>query len=182
MLAHTIAFVAGESILRIIGIKSDHEPVAGDFGDDAGGRDAQAERVAGHQRGVLHGEAADGKAVNQGVIRPRRQRVDGSGHGEVRGAENVELVDVRDGRLGRRPENVRVASQCGVKFFALGRGDFFGVGQSVESEAVRQNDRGGDNRAGQRSASGLVDSRDQNKTAGAQGALAAEIAGHGCGP
>lgn len=179
VLAHTIAFVAGKAILRIAVVEFDHAAVAGDFGDDAGRGDAQTEPVAPDQRGVFHGEAVDGQAVHQGMLRPSGQGCERAGHGEVRGAQDVETVDFPDGRFGHGPEDGRGGGERGVKLFALGRADFFRIGQSVEMEAIGQHDRGRHDRTGQRSASGLIDTRHQKNPAGAQGAFAGKVTGHG---
>jgi hypothetical protein len=83
VLADTIAFVPGKAILRIFGIERDHEPVAGDFGHDAGRGDAQAEGVTTDQCAVRHGEVAHGESVDQGVIGRGGECAHRARHGET---------------------------------------------------------------------------------------------------
>lgn len=135
--AHTIAFVAGEAILRMVRVDFDHAAVAGDFGDDAGRGDAQAEPVTTHQRGVLHREALGAQAVDQGMVRFPGEGFEGAGHGQMRGAQDIEAVDFLHGGLGHGPEDFRGCGERGVKLFPLGRADFFRVGQSIKHEVVR---------------------------------------------
>jgi hypothetical protein len=106
----------------------------------------------------------------QGLDRPR--------HSEMRGAQDVETVDFLHGGLGHGPENFRGRGEDGVKSLALGCADFFRVGQTVEREVIGQDHGGRYDRTRQRTAPRLVDAGDQNKTASAQGTLAAEVAGH----
>lgn len=178
MFAHTIAFVAGEAILRILCIQLAHQTISGDFGNDACRGDAQAQPVAADQCGVLDRQTAYGKPVDQGMIRCSGEIRHGSGHGEVRGVQNVQPVDFLHGGLGHGPLDLRSRGQGAVKLFTFGRGELFRIGQAVESGVARQNDRSRHNRTCQRAASGFVHAGNKRKTAGAQGALAAEIAGH----
>lgn len=129
--AHTIAFVAGEAILRIIRVEFDHQTVAGDLGDDAGGRYAEAQRIALDQRGLIDRQSSHGEPVDQGVVGARPQALDSAGHGEVGGAKDVEAVDFRNVCASGRPEDGGVRGEDGEKFFATGGGDFFRIGQAV---------------------------------------------------
>ena len=179
VLADTIAFVPGKAILRILGIERDHEPVAGNFGHDAGRGDAQAEGVTTDQGAVRHGEAAHGESVDQGVVGLGGEGTHRARHGEVGGAENVVAIDFFDRGQTGGPGHAGVGGEDCKNFFTAGGGDFFRVGQAVESKVRRKDDGGGHDRPGQRSAPGFIDSSNQKKPAGTQGVLAGEIAGHG---
>ena len=137
MLAHTITFVAGEAILRILRVERGHETVAGHFGHDAGRGDAQTERVPGHQRGVRHGESAHRESVDQRVAGFPRQGLQGAGHGEMRGAEDVELVDFRHVRLADAPLNVGTGGEDGMEMLPFPRGQCFRIIQALERAVIR---------------------------------------------
>ena len=179
MFADTIAFVAGEAILRILCVERGHETVAGDFGDDAGRGDAEAECVAGHQCGVRDGKPSHGEAVDQRMVGFARQGRHGAGHGEMRGAEDIEAVDLRDVRLADAPMDVGADGEHGMEMLAFFGGQFFRVIQALDRAVIRQNDSGGDHGAGERTASGFIDPGDQKNPASAQGTLAGKVAGHG---
>ena len=178
MFAHTITFVAGEAILRILRVEFDHEAVAGDFGDDAGGGDGNAKGVAADERRVVDGEAAHGESVDEGVVGFRGQGLDGAGHGEVGGAKDVEGIDFLDAGGADGPVDFGAGGQGSVEAFAFFGGELFGVIEADEGEVRRQDDGGGDDGAGEGSASGFVDTGHQRKPASAQGTLAGKIAGH----
>ena len=178
MFADSITFVAGKAILRVGGVEVHHESVAGDFGDDAGGGDAQAQGVAGDQGGVGYRESAHGESINEGVLGFLREGGNGADHGEVGGAEDVEGVDFLDGGCGDGPVDFRAGAEDGVDGFALFGGEFFRVVQAIEVEVMGQDDGGGHDGAGEGTASGFIDPGHQKKPAGAQGALAGKIAGH----
>lgn len=164
--------MAGKTILRILRVEFAHEPVARHLGDDAGRRDAQAERIAADQCRVPDGQSAHRKSVDQcmgGFLRKFFYR---AGHGQVRRAQNVQPVDFRDGSLGHRPKDSGGRGERLVEFFAFCRADFFRIGQALQFETVRQDHRRGNNGPGQRSTAGFIHAGDQKKPAGAQGALA----------
>ncbi len=179
MFAHTIPFVAGEAILRILCVEREHEAVAGHFGHDAGRGDAQAERVASHQCGVRDGKPAHREAVDQCMAGFPRQGRHGPGHGEMRGAEDVKAVDFRDVRLADAPMDVRADGERGMEVLAFFGGQLFRIIQALERAVIRQDDGGGDHGPGERTASGFIDPRDQKNPASVQGALAGKVAGHG---
>ena len=173
MLPHTITLVAGKAILRIVRVEFDHESVAGHFGENAGRGDAQAEGIAFDQSSVIDGQTAHRQSVDEGMVGTPRQGFDGAGHGQMRGAQDVETIDFLHAGLGHGPEDPGSCGQNRVNPFTFGRADFFRIGQSIEREIIGQNDRGCDHGAGERTASGFVHPGDQKKTASTQGVLAA---------
>jgi len=119
MFAHTIPFVAGEAILRILRVERGHETVAGDFGHDAGRGDAQAECVSGHQCSVRDRQTAHREAIDQRVVRFPWQRFHGTGHGEMCGAEDVEAVDFRHVSLADAPVDIGADAEGGMEVLAF---------------------------------------------------------------
>ncbi len=136
MFAHTIAFVAGETILWILRVEFDHEAVAGDFGNNACRGNTQAQRVAFDQSGVIDGQTAHRKPVDERMVRTPRQGFDGAGHGQMRGAQDIETVDFLHAGLGHGPEDFCACGQNGVNLFTFGRADFFRIGQSIKREVI----------------------------------------------
>ena len=65
MLSGRIAFVLGEAILGVAAIVGDHQAVADDFGDDAGGADERANFVAIHDEQGGNAQVAEVVTVHQ---------------------------------------------------------------------------------------------------------------------
>lgn len=60
-----VAFVLGEAILGVAAIVSDHQAVADDFGDDAGGADERANFVTIHDEQGGNAQVAEAVTVHQ---------------------------------------------------------------------------------------------------------------------
>lgn len=166
VLTDTIAFVPGKAILRIFGIERDHQPVAGDFGHDAGRGDAQAEGVTADQCAVWYGEVAHGESVDQGVVGPGGEGTYRARHGKMGGAEDVVTIDFFDRGQTGGPGHAGVGGEDGENFLTAGGWDFLRVGQAVEGKIRGEDDGGGHDRSGQGSAPGFIDPGDQKKPAG----------------
>jgi hypothetical protein len=65
----SIAFVLVEAILRELGAKVTHHPVARYLGDHAGGSDAQTDAVTIDDGGLRKWKRNDRQPVNQDVVR-----------------------------------------------------------------------------------------------------------------
>lgn len=62
-----IAPMIGKSIVRIFPIEFIHDPIAGNLGQDAGGRNAETDPVTPDQRGMINGKSLDGQAIHESV-------------------------------------------------------------------------------------------------------------------
>jgi len=65
----SVTFVLTETILRELGAKVTHHPVAGDFGDDTGGGDAQANAIAVNDGRLRKGKRDNRQPVDQNMVR-----------------------------------------------------------------------------------------------------------------
>ncbi len=96
-----------------------HQPIAGDFGDDAGGRDRERKAVAFDDGIIRQRKIPQRQPVDQAMVRANVQSLDCPAHGEVGRSQNVELVDLLTTCGGDRPDNPGVLSQSFVKRFTL---------------------------------------------------------------
>ena len=71
--AGSIAFMLGETVLGVLLIEVDHDAVAGDFGEDAGGGDGEAAGISFNFVLGGAGESGYGQAVDQGEVGEFRQ-------------------------------------------------------------------------------------------------------------
>ena len=65
MFGSRIALVRGKSIARVLGVEPRHQPVAVDFGDDGGGADGDALRVAPDDGLLRIGQVPEAAGVDQ---------------------------------------------------------------------------------------------------------------------
>ena len=174
VLRGAVAFVAGEAVLRELGVELAHEAVAIDLGDDGGGGDGDGKRVAvddtGLRAGVVNAHGVDEEMVGRG-----REARDGGGHGEACGLVDVDAingcgVDFCDG------DGEGEGLDVGGEVFA-GRGfEQLGVAKAGQTGFWRQNDRGGDNGTEEGAAAYFVDAGDEGGSFGAGGTLIAVTA------
>ena len=136
MLADAVALVRVEAVVRIVRVKSAHEMVAGDFGDDAGGGDEETLRIAAHNRRGRAGQSLHGEAVNQNVTDGHAQRLNCSAHGGVRGDENIEVVNLLRGGDADCPFHTLGLRQLPEALLALRGRELLGVGEFRERTGV----------------------------------------------
>ncbi len=151
-----IAFMLCEMITGIAGIHLNHQAVACDFRNDAGGGNGIAQRIASHQRRLLNGKRVDGAAVDEDMPRLDRQRRHGAAHGFVRRTENVEPVNLFGIDDGDRPVKAPAGRQLLVKLLPYGMAKLLGVGQDRMGKPNRQDRGGGDDGPGEGSPPGFV--------------------------
>ena len=176
-----VALVLGELIVGEDGVECKHEAVALDFGDDASGGDGKAEAVAADDGLLGPGEILDGESVDEDHVRGRgAEGGDGAAHGEVGGAEDIELVDFAGAGLAGGEAHVGVVGEGFVEVFALGAAEFFGVVEEGEVEVFGQEDGGGEHGTGEGAAAGFVDAGDEAAALEAVGCFVVE-GGHGAG-
>ncbi len=168
----------GKAELRKLAIDLQHDPVARDLGDDAGGGDRERAGVALDDGIVRPWEITHGQAVDEAVIRLAGETFDRAAHREVGGAQDIQAVDFPDIRSGHRPDEIRMTGERGVQFFAAGRAELFGIIEARANETRWQNDRCGRHRAGEWPAPGLVHTGDPAEAAGLQGGFEGQV-GHG---
>lgn len=174
-----IAFMLGKSVLGMARVHFHHDSVAGHLGNDTGRGDAETQGVATDQGGLDNRERMDGQAVNEDVVRNGSQRGDSAAHGLVRGAQDIDPVDLFHFNRGDRPLHPGVGHEIGVDPFALQLRELLGVVERFVPKTFRQNNRCGDDGTGEWAATRFINPCDEDEAAGAQGALVLESAGHG---
>jgi len=150
----------GKAELRKLAVDFPHQAVAGDFGDDAGGRDREREAVALDDGVMRHRETAHRQAVDEAMIGRGIDGLDRPAHREVAGAQDVEAVDFQAIGHGHRPDDLRISGEFLIEDLPSCGGDFFGIIEARAGKTARQDDGGGGHRTGQRSTPGLIHSRD----------------------
>src|ERR1022692_2902922 len=184
MFGREIALMAGQAVLREDLIPDPYALVAPDFGDDGGGSDGVALRVALDQ-GTLGSGERQRHGVNQQKIRCGRQACDRHFHGHLGGLVNVDPVD--GGRIhGRyRPSHRALADALGEHGAALGV-ELFAVVQAAHRAVRRKDYRGGHHRPEQSATADFIHTSHGLESARAeftlQRSLAAEMSDLLCGP
>jgi hypothetical protein len=82
----SVTFVLAEAILRELGAKVTHHPVARHLGDHAGGSDAQTDAITIDDRSLGKWKRNNGQPIDQNVIRRVHQGRDRQAHRPMAGA------------------------------------------------------------------------------------------------
>jgi hypothetical protein len=163
-----VAFVLAEAIFWKTPAKVTHHPVASDLRDHAGGGDAQTHAITLDDRGLWKWKWDNGQAVNQDVIREPAQSFDRSAHRLVRRAQNVDSVNLDVIDDADCPDDFGVSRKIDINLLAQLWRELFGIVQFTMPKLFRKNHCRRDNRAGQRTAPGLIDPGDLGDAKGAQ--------------
>jgi hypothetical protein len=180
MLRRAVAGIVLPTISWVLAVQLPHHLVARDFRENRGGGDRVGEMVALDHGGLRAGQARLHVAVDDGVRGEDRQGLERAAHGHEGGAQDVEAVDLLDGRLAQRPD--RLDPQLHRDLFAhLGR-QALGIIERAEQPGrepgERQDRRAGNHRPRQRPAPRLIDAADHGARLATQRDLVAE-GGHG---
>ena len=89
-----VALVLRKSVFREFAVEVEHESIARDFCNDAGGSYGKAEPVSTNESSLFDGEVANRQSINQNMIGGRCQLSRGCPHCFVRRTKNVQLVDL----------------------------------------------------------------------------------------
>ena len=131
--------MTAESELRIFQVEIIHDPIPGDLGQNACGRDTKAQSVASHECGLLDGETLCGKSIDQGMggrMPFLLKTLKGTPHRQMGGPENVQLPDFIGACLGYAKENLPVPGQGIEEFKPFLMGEFFGIVQTIQKELL----------------------------------------------
>jgi hypothetical protein len=169
-----VTFVLAETIFGKTRAEVAHNRVSRHFRDHAGRGNTEAVAIAVDDRRLRKREWKNGEAIDQDVIRPHPERFDGGAHRLVRGAENIDRVDLNRIDDPHGPRDRLVRDQVVVNFFAPFREKLLGIVQPAVLELFWQNDGRCYNRAGQRAAPCFIDAGDRGDTDCAQSAFIAE--------
>ena len=171
-----VAFVLAEAILGKTRAKFAHHHIARHFRDHARGGDAQAVAIAIDDRRLRQREGKDRQSIDERVIRRRAERGDRRAHRFVRGAQDVDLVDLDRVDDADRPADGGVIDQLPVDFFAALRQELLGIVEPFVPEFFRKDNGGGDYRAGQRASAGFINADEAGKADRAQSTFVAKTA------
>jgi len=138
-----------------------HDSVARDFGDDARSRDGERSAVAFDEGKLLDpAERGDGSPVDQQKIGRFRKSFDRFFHREVRGAGDVEAIDLGMLDDADGPGDVVALLQLLENFLTgLGR-KLFGIVERGVRKIRRKNDSAGNDRTGKGSAADFINAGD----------------------
>ena len=114
-----VALVLRKAVLGEFAVEVEHDSIACDLCNHAGGGDREAEPVASDQCRLLDGEMSNGKSVDQYVIRFRSELRSRCSHCFVRRAEDVQFVDFTMGHNCHRPMDVRSDDQFMIESLSL---------------------------------------------------------------
>lgn len=169
-----VALVLAEAILWEAGAEVAHNRVARDLRDDARGRDAEAVAIAVDDRGLRQRERKHGQPIDERMLGLRGQGFQCGAHRFVRGAQNIDRIDLDRVDYADCPENGAVRSEILVNLLALLRQELFGIIQPPVLEFFWQDNRGRYHRAGQGAAAGFVDASYRRDTERAEFAFMPE--------
>ena len=155
-----------------------HDPIPGDFGDDAGRRDGKRETVSFHDGVMGKRKIPDGESIDQAVVRLGEKGFRGPAHRQMSRPQDVELVDFPAVRSGHSPDDLWVSSQLFVKKIALPSTDFFGIVESGTGKTAGQNDCRRSYGAGERPPARFIHACDPLKATGEKSGFEGQI-GHG---
>lgn len=151
-----VAFVDGPVVRGVRIVQACHPFVAVGLGEDAGGGDAAETTVTFHEARVWYAGVGDeAVTVDQQVLRRGAELCDGAMHGDERGAEDVERVDLRRFH-GHHGPSQRTRFDQRTQGFAFCGGEFLAVVQTGDACAGRQDHRCGHHRTGQAATARLV--------------------------
>ena len=117
-----IAFMLAKFVTRIALIQLYHDAIPRDLGDDTRRRDAETQRVALHQGRVRNWKWAHRQSIDQGVIRSRRESHDCAAHRLVRGAQDIDAVNLIYLNNTNRPRYINPSRELGIDLLAHFRG------------------------------------------------------------
>ena len=140
-----------------------HEPVASDFGNDAGSGNRIAPRISANQGRLRELNGCDPQAVHEDMLWRRRELSERSIHGVLSCAKDVDGIDGSNINDAEHATNFSVRHQDAEKALAFCRFQLFGVVQSsqfsrqtIADPHWRERDGSGHNWPSQGSTTGLI--------------------------
>ena len=130
MFRRAIALVPVETVGGKLQMIFQHQPVARDLGENAGGGDGITPRVALDDGRLLHAQRLHRAAVHERVRWQRTQLRQRVVHGAMRGLEDIDLVNHRRAHPGDAEFDVAAAGDVLEILFPLRLRKLFGIVQS----------------------------------------------------
>jgi hypothetical protein len=107
-----------ERILGKLRAKVTHHSIARNFGDDAGGSDAQADAIAVDDGCLRKRKWNHGQTIDQHMIGLVDQRFDRKAHGFMTRTENVDSIDLYGIDNADSPSDFGISDQLAINLFA----------------------------------------------------------------
>jgi hypothetical protein len=164
----TVTFMLTETILWKLCAEVTHDSVARDFRDHAGGGDALAEAITIDNRSLGNRKRDNRQAVDQDVLGRREEHFNGNTHRAMRRPQNIDAINLDRVHHANAPANVDVARELSTNFLAEVRRQLLRIIEFTMAKFLRKNNRGRDNRPGQRAAPRFVDAPDAGNADRAQ--------------
>jgi hypothetical protein len=142
----SVAFVLVEVILRELGAKVTHHPVARYLRDHARCSDAQTDAVAVDNRCLRKRKRDDWQAIDQNMIGRVDQCCDCQAHRSMARAQNVDAINLNGIDGADRPSDFGIGHQVRIDLLAQFRCKLLGIVQATVTKFSRENYCSGHNR------------------------------------
>jgi len=172
----SVAFVLVEAILRELGAKVTHHPVARYLGDHARCSDAQTDAVAVDNRSLRKRKRDDWQAIDQNMIGRVDQCCDCHAHRSMARAENVDAINLNGIDSADRPSDFGIGHQIRIDLLAQFRCKLLGIVQATVTKFFRKNYCSGHNRTRQCTAASFINASNTRDTRAAQSFLVTKSA------
>jgi hypothetical protein len=160
--------VLAEAILRELGAKVTHHPIARYLGDHAGGSDAQANTVALNDRRLRKWERNNRQSIDQNVLGRVDQSCNCQAHRSMARAQNVDAINLNGIDNADRPSDFGIGHQIRIDLLAQFRCKLLRIVQPTVTKFFRENYCSGHNRTCERATSSFINPRDTRNAGGAQ--------------
>jgi hypothetical protein len=164
----SVTFVLAEAILRELGAKVTHHPVARYLGDHAGSSNAQTDAVAINNRSLRKRKRNDGQPIDQDVLRRIDQSRDRQAHRSMARAQNIDAIDLDGIDNANGPSDFGVGDQLPINFLPQVRRELFGIVQAAMTEFFRKNYCSSHNRTRQCPPTSFINPGNPRDAGGAQ--------------
>ena len=175
MCAGAIALMPGKSVFGEFQVDTLHESVPCHLRNHAGGGDGHGEPVAFHEGLVRHREPLHRQAVDQGDVGALRERRKRQPHRTVRGAQDVDPIDILRADHFHSPNDLGIPRDLGIKEIPALFRELLGIVEKGARKRPGKYDRRRCDRPGQRSTPRLVDTGHPAEAACGQCVFVGEI-------
>ena len=164
----SVAFVLVKAILRELGAKVTHHPVARYLGDHARCSDAQTDAVAVNNRSLRKRKRNDRQPIDQNMIGRVDQSCDCEAHRSMARAQNIDAINLNGINSADRPSDFGIGHQIRIDLLAQLRCKLLGIVQATVTKFFRENYCSGHNRARQRTPTSFINPSNTRDTGAAQ--------------
>ena len=178
VLGSSIALMLRKTVIGVKRVPLDHQAIPRDLRNHARGRDAVTQSVATHERGLRNGKGVDGKPIDQHVLHHDPQRSHGAPHRLMRGAQDIDAIDLLGLQDRHRPREVFAGHQLFEDLLALQLGELLRVVQLCDPDLLGHHYSGRDYRPSKWTAPRFIDPRYKTQTSRAKFSFVREVARH----